>query len=93
MYCNSVLSGATAAVTLIYEHKGDGYAEGYVADSFTVPSLPPHENFKTGVTGWISEVLGIDNGKVSEGKAVEIVQKVKAHYNSYDSSSIQNDDF
>jgi hypothetical protein len=60
MYCNSVLSGATAAVTLIYEHKGDGYAEGYVADSFTLPSLPPYEDFKTGVAGWISEVLGID---------------------------------
>ena len=57
--CPIVLDGP-ATITLAYEHSGDGYAEGYVSDSFTVPSLPPYEDFKSGVAGWLSELLGID---------------------------------
>ncbi|MEM3389408.1 MAG: hypothetical protein QXQ64_02375 [Candidatus Bathyarchaeia archaeon] len=49
-----------ATVTLIYEHSGDGYAEGYVSDSFSLPSLPPYEDFKSGFAGWLSELIGID---------------------------------
>jgi len=56
-----VLDGP-ATLTLIYEHRGDGYAEGYVADSFVLPALPQYEDFKSGWISWLSNVLGIDLG-------------------------------
>lgn len=59
--CDVVLDGP-ATVTLAYDYEGQGYIEGYVTDSFSLPSLPYYEDFKSGVTGWLSEVLGIDLG-------------------------------
>jgi hypothetical protein len=59
VYCPVVLDGASE-ITLEYVHEGKGYFEGYVSDSFTLPSLPPYEDFRTGMAGWMSEVLGID---------------------------------
>lgn len=52
----------SAAVTLTYEHSGDGYAEGWVSDSFTLPSLPSYEDIKSGWIAWLSNALGIDLG-------------------------------
>lgn len=62
-YCNAILNG-TAHVALVYEHDGDGFAEGRVTDSFTLPPLPMHEGFKAGVAGWLSELIGIDLAEV-----------------------------
>lgn len=59
--CPVVLDGP-ATVTLIYEHSGYGYAEGYVGDSFTVPAMPPYEDFRSGWMEWLSHAIGIDLG-------------------------------
>ncbi|MGC8937148.1 MAG: hypothetical protein ACP5KV_07310, partial [Candidatus Methanomethylicaceae archaeon] len=49
-----------ANVTLYYEHNGNGYIEGYVTDSFSIPPLPPFEDVKSGVVGWLTQLIGID---------------------------------
>lgn len=62
---NVALDG-DAVVTLEYEYSGNGYAEGYVQDSTALPIIPYYEDFKSGVAGWLSEIisgtLGIDLG-------------------------------
>lgn len=62
--CPVVLDGASQ-IALEYVHEGKGYFEGYVSDSFTLPALPPYEDFKTGTAGWISNMLGIDLGQAA----------------------------
>ncbi len=59
--CPLVLDGP-ATVTLIYEHSGYGHIEGYVSDSFSLPLMPPYEDFKSGWLSWLSNALGIDFG-------------------------------
>lgn len=56
-----VLDGAST-VTLIYEHEGNGYVEGYVTDSYTLPQIPQYEDFKSGWLAWLSQAIGIDLG-------------------------------
>lgn len=51
-----------ASITLTYAHEGYGHVEGYVSDSFTLPTLPPYEDIKSGWLAWLSNALGIDLG-------------------------------
>lgn len=45
-------------VTLTYRHEGDGYAEGYVTSSFTLPTVPTYQETESNWLSAIQQSLG-----------------------------------
>ncbi len=45
--------------TLTYRHDGDGYAEGYVADSFALPAVPSYQEGTANLLTTIQQSLGV----------------------------------